>query len=868
MLSIRHMTLGSEDYYLNLATEDYYLNGGEPPGLWLGEGAAALDLGETVTREQLRKLMLGFSPEDEGLVQNAGKLRRQPGWDLTFSAPKSVSVVWAVASPEIRHAIQECHHRAVAEAIRYLEENATIARRGKGGTELQSGKLVVACFEHGTSREQDPQLHTHALLLNVALREDKTCGTLRSKDFYDHKMAAGAVYRVALAYALRNELGLDSKAIRTWFELTGVPDTVLEEFSKRREQVKAELEKLNLSGAKAASFATLSTRHRKGHVARKELLRRWRTVAETLGFTRDMAEALSKERKPLSEAEQKEHAIRAVWQTIDELQHERSYVAKRDVARGVAERLQNGRVSLMTMQEAVQEELASERMVALGKHNGYELFSTRELFRLEEEILAIAEMGRLKPARLTDNGKERRAVQDAAERAKLDGEQMAALKHLTLSRGSIKLLAGGAGTGKTRTLRAARDVWKEMGLRSIGVSLAAKAARGLQDASGIESYTVAKLLSLLEDTPDERVQHNLSLKGVKEYVSLDALFVRNRRAVRNKPLLTKGGMRIRRGLELTDKHVIVIDEAGMIGTRDMHRLLSYADRVGATVVLVGDHKQLPSIEAGAPFGTLLSRHRNAVLTKNWRQPIEWHAEATRQLADGDAQAALSLYTTNERLFVYRSEQEAMDSLIASWGKHRTDDLKDSLILAGTRLEAKLLNMLAQAQRRENQELGRSGFIHDGMRYWRNDRILFTKNSRTLGVDNGDTGTIVKIEHASNRHLRTVTVKLDRPKKRFGVELPWKERVKFKVAEYDAFSLGYAATTHKAQGATIERTFVYAGGWMTDREMAYVQMSRHREDCRIFATENTIGEDIAELAKLMSKSRTKQMAHELLRERAL
>ncbi len=864
MLSIRHMTLGSEDYYLDLAAEDYYLNGGEPLGVWLGEAAAELDLGQTVTREQLRKLMLGFSLDGQELVQNAGKLNRQSGWDLTFSAPKSVSVVWCLASSGLRQAIQECHQQAVAEAVRYLEQNAALTRRGHGGTELESAKLIVACFEHGTSREQDPQLHTHALFLNAALREDKTFGALRSKDFYDHKMTAGAVYRAALAYQLRNELGLDPKALHTWFELGGVPDTVTEEFSKRREQVKAEMDAMKAHGAKAAAKATIKTRSQKEHVAREDLLQTWRSVAEALGFSRDMADALSKERKPLSEAEQKEHAVGAVRQIIDEFAGERSYFAKRDLARGVAVRFQTGRVSPTAMQDAVEESLAGEDLVSLGRHNGHELFTTRDLLRLEEEILAMAERGWSKPLHLNTDDVHRGAVRDAAERAKLDGEQMAALKHLTLSRGSIKIVAGGAGTGKTRTLRAAKEVWKETGLRPIGVSLAAKAARGLQEASGMKGYTVAKLLSLLEDTPDKRMKHNLSLKGVKEGVSLDAVFTRNQRAVFNKPLLPKGGLRNRRGLKLTAKHVLVIDEAGMVGTRDMHRLLSHAERAGATVVLVGDHKQLPSIEAGAPFGTLLSRHRSAVLTKNWRQPIEWHAEATRQFANGDAQAALSLYTTKNRLSVHRSEQEAMEALIASWGNHRTDDLKESLILAGTRREATLLNMLAQAQRRENQELGRSGFIHEGTRYWRNDRVLFTKNSRKLGVDNGDAGTIVRIQHASNRRLRTVTVKLDRPKKGLGVTLPWQERVTFKVAEYDAFSLGYAATTHKAQGATIERTFVYAGDWMTDREMAYVQMSRHRDDCRIFGTVSTVGEDIAELAKLMKQSHTKQMAHEFKR----
>jgi conjugative relaxase-like TrwC/TraI family protein len=184
MLSICAMVPGQGRYYLELAREDYYFDGGEPVGRWWGRGSQALGLGDIVDRSALEQLFQGFSPEGHPLIQNAGHERHQPGWDLTFSAPKSVGVVWSQGDAKTKRAIQEAHFAAVRAALAYVEDEVTFSRRGKDGKERSPAMLIVATFEHGTSRALDPQPHTHCLLLNVAVRPDGSTGTIVSKPIY------------------------------------------------------------------------------------------------------------------------------------------------------------------------------------------------------------------------------------------------------------------------------------------------------------------------------------------------------------------------------------------------------------------------------------------------------------------------------------------------------------------------------------------------------------------------------------------------------------------------------------------------------------------------------------------------------------
>lgn len=196
--SIAQMARGQENYYLELAREDYYLEGGEPPGKWLGKGAKQLGLAGKIQGEDLKAVLAGFSPEaGRKLVQNAGMKNRQVGWDMSFSAPKSVSVVWGISNQDQRRQIELAHENAVQKAIAFLEENALFSRIGKAGHSMQKADAVVATFLHGTSRDMDPNLHTHCLFANLGFGADNKSRTIVSKELYKHKMVAGALYRAA-----------------------------------------------------------------------------------------------------------------------------------------------------------------------------------------------------------------------------------------------------------------------------------------------------------------------------------------------------------------------------------------------------------------------------------------------------------------------------------------------------------------------------------------------------------------------------------------------------------------------------------------------------------------------------------------------
>lgn len=195
MLSIGAMKSGQCEYYQALAKEDYHRNGGEPVGIFLGNGSATVGLTTKVKSRELAALFLGFSPMGVPLVQNAGKPNRQPGWDLTFSAPKSVSVLWSQLAGEAQRSVQIAHWEAVKASIKFIEENFARSRVGKGGTEQVDVNLVVAAFEHGCSRALDPQLHTHCLVMNLGVDQLGTVRSIVSKRLYQTKMLVGAYGR-------------------------------------------------------------------------------------------------------------------------------------------------------------------------------------------------------------------------------------------------------------------------------------------------------------------------------------------------------------------------------------------------------------------------------------------------------------------------------------------------------------------------------------------------------------------------------------------------------------------------------------------------------------------------------------------------
>jgi conjugative relaxase-like TrwC/TraI family protein len=830
MLTVEALTTGKGDYYLAMAREDYYLKGGEPRGRWLGEGAEALGLTGLVEERELKALLEGFSPDGEGLIQNAGDPKHQAGWDLTFSCPKSVSTLWSQAEEDVRKTIQDAQAEAVKAAIEYLQDSAAFTRRGKGGHTLERVKLLVSSFEHGTSRADDPQLHTHCLIMNVGVGTDGKTRTILSKPFYTHKMAAGAVYRAELANQLERRLGveLEREPGSFAFVVKGVPESLSAEFSKRRAQVEMALLESGASGARAAAHFALTTRPAKGHRPRSELISTWHESGLSHGFTSESVNSLLMKQVPRYDLAERVNAC--IQAAVKAITRHQSHFAEREIVRHASVEAQLMGISAAFLRDVIKQRLASlKEFVSLGQVNGEIHYTTPEMLALEKTMLDQVEGLKSLPSRPIAE-----KTVCSVERA-LSDEQKKALRHLTQSSGQIQIVSGMAGTGKTSMLRATREAFEREGFEVLGACLSGKAAQGLEEEAGIKSSTLAKLLGIPE----------FGYRGDLEKGFADTLKHHTRQLGRAAlGMKTWKEQRIR----LTSKSILIIDEAGMVGTRQMQQLAEKALAAGARLILVGDERQLQAVECGGPFASIGTRVGRVTLTDIKRQREAWAREAVKKFAFGAGGEALREYARRGFVSVADSGQEARQALMRAWKRKGEAKPKDNLILASTNAETATLNRMAQTQRMLAGRLGVHAIAVAGSDFYCGDRVLFTRNSKRYGVQNGSLGTVVGLDEWD----RTLTVKLDKGKRVF---IPTKE--------YEHVKLGYAVTTHKSQGATTENAFVLLGGPTQDRELSYVQASRARGTTRFFLNRLDAGENLREICKQVERSRQKDLAHDIL-----
>jgi conjugative relaxase-like TrwC/TraI family protein len=809
MLSIKPIgsSAGEVSYYAELGQEDYYVVGGEPPGVWWGEGVELLGLTETVDKESFGQLLRGFSPvTGKGLVQNVGDVRRRSAFDLTFTVPKSVSVVWGLAELELRKQIEAVVESSVRETLEVVQEYCGISRRGRHGERVEKAKLAAALFRHDTARAvtdeaPDPNLHIHCVLLNLVARPDGTTGALDARElFRPHmKMALGALFRAELSSRLA-KLGLPSyRPIKndkpvSWFELKNVPEELLLEFSKRRGQIEAWLDERGLSGAKAAEKAANATRQGKEPWRRDELFQVWRCAAERFGF-QTLHKVLDADIKPkkLTELEQHDLALDAVVEITDHSAH----FSEIECLRRVAEAAQTQGVRIEEIRSDVAKLLrAQDKIVELEELRGQVRYTTPEMLAIERRMLqgVMADKGMWSPKLRTHE-----LLKRLSRFKTLRTEQKGAVEHLVCGIDRVACVNGMAGTGKTYMLGVANQLWQAEGRRVVGTALAAKAARGLEEGSGIPSQHIHSLLSQLEA----------------------------------------------KRLELNPETILVADEAGMIGTRMMDRLVERTRWSGSKLVLVGDYRQLQAIEAGGPFRAITQQVGAAELTEITRQKEAWARDAVRQFARGDAGHALCQYLERDLLRISDTRITAMRELVRDWSVDFRRG-KQSLIFSGLRAETQLLNRFCQHDLLEAGLIDDSYVEIDKERIHRGDRVVFTRNNNRLLVRNGSGGRVAEVRPTESQIV---------------VDLDTGYRIIVNLQAFPHVATGYAVTVHKGQGQTVDSAFVLAGGPMTDRELSYVQASRAREQTRIYCDADSAGEDLTQLARQMETSRAKDLAIE-------
>jgi len=856
MLSVKNLTIGQEKYYTNLASAAYYAQGGsEPEGFWLGAGAKHLGLLGKVDANTLSALMKGFGPDGKPLVRNAGQLKgkksRQAAWDLCFSVPKSVSVLWALSPPSVRFLIEKAIRIAVQKTIEYLEREYGYSRTGRGGAKRVRSKLVVAAFPHATSRMLDPGYHIHCVLLNIGVCQDGKTRTVVSKGLvYESKMLAGSMFRCQLACELIRSLQLKlfrpldrNGQPKPWFEVHGVSQKLCRFFSQRRQEIEDALGAFGLETAAAAAGANEFTRRSKGTIpAREQLFEQWRRQAEAQGTNvRSLQNALEQRVARMSAR----RLSKALEEATKRITNEQSSFTERLLLTEVLNACQGLPVDATAVCDHVRHELANQgNYVLLGEQRGQRVYTTPDILAVEQEFLEAARSiheARFRPLsnRLVDRlaGKtwspERRsdhgpvglvkaALGSRRHGFKLNDEQVSALRYLTQSPGRLKTVLGLAGTGKTTLLRATKEAYEKQGYEVIGCAVAGVAAKKLQTESGIRSDTIQSRLMQLYPRPWHVAKHH-----VKQLL----------RAAGKKRTYKPNRLRI------TRKTVLVVDEAGQVGTRDFALLAKAVERGGGILVCVGDDKQLPSIEAGGGLTAVSERFGSVALRDIRRQRDEAQRDVVRRLAEDQTTEVVQDWARDGSLKVAENRQQAETQLVSRWAAEGgIQSPKDHVIFVGTRREVDRYNDLAQQQREEAGAIdtSRSTRVGDEL-LCVGDRVIFEKKSRQDRLENGDMGTVTAIRTTP---LGTdIAIRLD------GEEKPRVIPIRRLVGRtYEHIRRAYAFTTHKLQGATVDHAYIHIGGKMTDREMLYVQGSRHRMSCHIYTDQNEAGAKLTNLTR--------------------
>ena len=883
VISIRRVSLGGGFRYLmeSVAAGDqgsrpadglaaYYATTGTPPGRFLGAGLADLDggrgiaKGSEVCEEHLRRMLgemcdpISGDPVGQTPILSDKRLP-VAGFDLTFSPTKSVSVAWGLADPGTKAMIYDCHRRAIDFVLSYAEREVFRSRSGpRGVVEEDICGVAAAAFTHWDSRSEDPQLHDHVIVWNRARSvSDGRWRTLDSRGLFKASVMLSELHQGVLSDLLTEELGVGWEGRsrrhsehRRW-EITGVPETLMTEFSKRSQQVEKRTAELvadfraahgrrptTVETMRLAQQATLETRPAKEHRSLADMTAGWRNRADAhlgpagdqmawvtglagrndlpLLHSADLAEAiLADAARVAREAVSSRRATFGRHNVMAEalrILHGVRFASPADRA-ATADRITTLALdgSLLLNPPGPADCLRPDGTSKLHppSHN---LYTTQQILDAEGRLL---DTGRRTDAPVV-------SAQTVAEIAdqKLPGtdrrlsvDQALAVEQIATSGRALDVLVGPAGTGKSTTMAALRVVWESQhGSGSvIGLAPSAAAAGALADELQTATENTAKWLT--------------------EYRRVPELVARRQRLAAAHAAHSAAGQaalgRLRQQLDDLDAQIaarcphagqlLIVDEASLAGTLALDELVTAANSAGAKVLLVGDPAQLSAVEAGGAFSLIAGDRGDDVphLHQVRRFTNDWEKKASLDLRLGRPEA-IDAYHSHGRVTGGRRE-ELLDAIYQAW-KTDVEAGRSSLMIAGDTATVAQLNRRARSDRVTSGEVIGDGVeIASGQAAGTGDQVVTRQNDRRLAtsggwVKNGDRWTVTTIHPDSSLTLR----RLDGSGE---TRLP---------AAYvtEHLELAYATTAHQAQGRTVDtaHALITPSG---SREILYVSSSRGR-----------------------------------------
>jgi conjugative relaxase-like TrwC/TraI family protein len=845
MLSLTRVSSGQASTYYQ--ADDYYL---QEHGEWQGELAAKLGYEGAIKEEDFQTLIKGQNEKNNINIQSGGKdYSHTAGVDLTFSAPKSVSIAGLVLDDK---RVLEAHDKAISSTLAYIEKNYTNVRikKDKMVTSEATGNMLAAKFQHVSSREQDPQLHTHCLVMNFTQKEN---GDIRAMDFrevYD-KMFLGQIYRSELASNLKDigyQIQSDDKGL---FEIKGFESKLIEEFSKRSQQIKMRMVELkeqhpNASNSKLREIATLETRQSKQESNIKDLQQEWSQRLNEYNYNKkEVIEQLTQQEhktqnpdKVTKEFTKEANTAADIIKYAINIATEHEAVAKNEDVLRIATKLSVGEFRISDLENAF---INDKDIVKLDN-----MCTTKSIIAMEHKIVADVENGKNALTAINTAEQVNRGINEYEidHRFNLTNGQKESVAHILTSPDKVIAIQGDAGTGKTTMLDVVRTITEKDKVEVIGLSFTGKAASEIEEASKIPSRTIA---SFLNTAPE------------------------------SSPL----------------SKVMVVDEASMLSIKDMNALLKRCDD-NTKLVLIGDTKQLQTIGQGKIFSSLQEKQAiNVVrMSEVQRQTDADYKNIVDKIGAKQVAEAFKKLDSKGKINEVADRGERLEAIVADYMKNA----RSTIIVTAVNKDREELNRLIRSEMidsgkvkygdkdvltrevksiiGENKSfaqsymkgdiivinsagvIGKAGLetivtavdqhnhilqLHSkGQTYdldlkqhgqelqvyteqlkgfAQGDKIIFLKNDNGLNVKNGQTGVVKSINKDG----------------KFTVMLDNKKEVSFNSkTQYNYISHGYALTDYKSQGQTAKHVIYHADtNKVTNYNQAYVAITRGKQSVKIY-----------------------------------